>query len=47
MERSDIEEIIDIIKEELNTVDKDCITVPVGGYRFAHNYETINLSLID
>jgi hypothetical protein len=33
MDRSDVEEIIEIIKGELKTIDKDCFLIPVGGYR--------------
>lgn len=33
MSRSDVEELIDIINQELPNVDKHAFTQPVGGYR--------------
>lgn len=38
MDRSDVEEIIEIIKAELKAVDSECFAVPVGGYRYDKHY---------
>jgi hypothetical protein len=34
MNRSDMEEIIEIIKKEVQEVDSKSIVIPVGGYRY-------------
>lgn len=34
MSRGDVEEIIEIVKKELQDVDKNAFITPVGGYRY-------------
>jgi hypothetical protein len=40
MSRSDVEEIIEIIKKEAQAIDSKSFVTPVGGYRYS-DYNTV------